>query len=94
MFLTEADIFFISLNIVVFVFSCLYLAAWVMTMLLMTKVAEEKGYGNIKGQLWFIGLFALVFTVPLIVAALPDKTGRTSTSTPPSASPFSDLPEV
>ncbi len=92
MFLTEADIRFIS--VVMMIISILYLAAWIMTMLLMTKVAEEKGYGNIKGQLWFIGLFALVFTVPLIVAALPDKTGRTSTSTPPSASPFSDLPEV
>ncbi len=93
MFLTEADIFFISLNIVVFVFSCLYLAAWVMTMLLMTKVAEEKGYGNIKGRLWFIGLFGFIFTAPLIVAALPDKTGR-AVPTPSPSSFASGLPEL
>ncbi len=75
-------------------FACLYLAAWIMTMLLMTKVAEEKGYGHIKGQLWFIGLFALIFTVPLIVAALPDKTGRTAASKPAASSPTSDLPAL
>lgn len=50
-----------------------YLIAWVFTMQIVTKGAREKGYENLTAKLWFIGLFGLVFTPAIIVAALPDK---------------------
>ena len=56
-----------------------YLAAWALTMGIVTQAAREKGYGNITGKLWFIGLFGLIFTPPIIVAALPDKSSAGAT---------------
>ncbi len=50
-----------------------YLVAWVLTMGIVTKAAKEKGYDDLGGKLWFIGLFGLVFTPAIIVAALPDR---------------------
>ena len=58
--------------VIVLIVCVLYLTAWVMTMLLVTKAARDKGY-HIDGQLWFIGLFGLIFTPGIIVAALPDR---------------------
>ncbi len=58
------------LTIVLFIF---YLVAWVMAMQLITKAAQQKGYNDINGKLWFIGLFGLIVTPAIIVAALPDK---------------------
>lgn len=73
---------FYSLDVVGLVFWALlicYLAAWALTMGLVTQAAREKGYGNITGKLWFIGLFGLIFTPSIIVAALPDKSSARTT---------------
>ncbi|MBQ6523252.1 MAG: hypothetical protein IJI12_01180 [Atopobiaceae bacterium] len=56
-----------------FIFLITYIIAWVLTMQIVTKAAKEKGYDDLGGKLWFIGLFGLIFTPPIIVAALPDK---------------------
>lgn len=55
-----------------------YLLAWYWTMKIVIKAAEDKGYHDdeFRFKMWFIGLFALIFTPPIIVAALPDKAGR------------------
>lgn len=68
----------------------LYLAAWAASMMIITDIADKKGHGDIKGQLWFIGLFGLIVTPALIVIALPDKSnngGSTDTNAP-------DLPKL
>lgn len=56
-----------------FVMCVCYLVAWILAMGIVTKAAKEKGYDNLGGKLWFIGLFGFVFTPAIIVAALPDK---------------------
>lgn len=61
------------LGVVFWIFFICYLVAWVLTMGIVTKAAKEKGYDDIAWKLWFIGLFALIFTAPIVVAALPDK---------------------
>ncbi len=61
------------LQFVFFVLLICYLAAWYMGMQLVTDAARRKGHGDITGKLWFIGLFGLIVTPALIVAALPDK---------------------
>lgn len=61
------------IQVIVLVVAILYLVAWIMTMIIVTRAAREKGYNNLTGKLWFIGLFAMVFTPAIIVAALPDK---------------------
>lgn len=50
-----------------------YIIAWVLAMQLITQTAKEKGYSNLSGKLWFIGLFGLIFTPAIIVSALPDQ---------------------
>ena len=50
-----------------------YLVAWALSMSIVTGAAREKGYTDLNGKLWFIGFFGLMFTPPIIVAALPDK---------------------
>lgn len=50
-----------------------YLVAWVLAMGIVTKAAKEKGYDDLNGKLWFIGLFGFVFTPAIIVSALPDR---------------------
>lgn len=50
-----------------------YFVAWILTMGIVTKAAKEKGYDDLSGKLWFIGLFGFVFTPAIIVSALPDK---------------------
>ena len=60
-------------DIIIIILLILYLVAWFLTMLIVTKAAKEKGYPEITDMLWFIGLFGLIFTPGIIVAALPDK---------------------
>ena len=78
--------FFFIMLIVAF----LYLAAWVVTMLIVTDIAREKGYYDMSGKLWFIGLFGFIVTPCVLVAALPDKKLRENSSAPKS----SELPPV
>ncbi len=47
--------------------------AWILAMRLVSEAAKAKGYGDITGTLWFIGLFGLIVTPAIIVAALPDR---------------------
>ncbi len=61
------------LSVLTIVLFICYLVAWVMAMQLITKAAQQKGYNDINGKLWFIGLFGLIVTPAIIVAALPDK---------------------
>lgn len=66
---------------------------------IVTKAAKEKGYDNLGGKLWFIGLFGFVFTPAIIVAALPDKRVQAglvdSTVAGTSQAPLEDeLPEL
>ena len=68
-----------------FIFFITYIIAWVLTMQIVTKAAKEKGYDNLSGKLWFIGLFGLIFTPPIIVAALPDKKLQSSSDSSTSA---------
>lgn len=49
------------------------LIAWVWAMRLVSEAAIAKGYGDIIRKLWFIGLFGLIVTPAIIVAALPDR---------------------
>lgn len=62
-----------GLFLLILIIAILYIVAWVFTMQIVTKAAREKGYGDITGKLWFIGLFGLIFTPAIIVAGLPDK---------------------
>ena len=55
------------------VFLICYFVSWVLAMGIVTKAAKEKGYDDLGGKLWFIGLFGFVFTPPIIVSALPDR---------------------
>ena len=68
------------------------LVAWVLAMMLITNIAEEKGY-DISGRLWFIGLFGLIVTPAIIVAALPDKK-QNSLSNKTSKSVEEELPAI
>ena len=52
-----------------------YVVAWVFAMQIVTETAKAKGYSDITGKLWFIGLFGLPVTPAIIVSALPDKAG-------------------
>ena len=61
------------LGVIFWIILICYLVAWFLTMIIVTKAAREKGYDDIGGKLWFIGLFGFVFTPAIIVAALPDK---------------------
>ena len=54
----------------------IYFTVWAMSMIIVTGAAKDKGYPDIAVQLWIIGLFGFVFTPAIIVAALPDKSGR------------------
>lgn len=56
--------------------SICYIAAWILTMTIVTQAAKDKGYAHLNGKLWFIGFFGLIFTPGIIVAALPDKAGE------------------
>ena len=58
--------------IVLIILGC-YVVAWVFAMQIATTAAKEKGYGNLAGKLWFIGLFGFIVTPCVLVAALPDK---------------------
>lgn len=63
-------------NIILFIMLCFlicYIAAWVLAMTIITKAAREKGYTELDGKLWFIGLFSTPVCPAVIVAALPDK---------------------
>lgn len=62
--------------VILLILLCLYLAAFIVSMLIVVKAARDKGYTDLSGRLWFIGLFGLIFTPAIIVAALPDKTQR------------------
>ena len=55
------------------------LVAYLLAMELITNIAEEKGY-HISGRLWFIGLFGLIVTPAIIVAALPNKKQNASSN--------------
>jgi hypothetical protein len=57
------------------IFVC-YIVSYVWTTQLAIKAAREKGYEDLDGKFWFIGLFGMVFTPAIIAAALPDKKGR------------------
>ena len=62
--------------ILVLIFLCVYLGAWIVAMLLITRAAREKGYvdeDDVSSQLWFIGLVVTPICPAVIVAALPDK---------------------
>lgn len=60
-------------SFLLFIVPICYLVAWVLAMEIVTKAAKEKGYDNLNGKLWFIGLFGFVFTPAIIVSALPDR---------------------
>lgn len=82
-----------------FLFLVAYLVAWVFTMQLVTMAAKEKGYDNLGGKLWFIGFCGLIFTPPIIVAALPDKKAQSrlvdsTTAGNPQGSLEDELPEL
>lgn len=68
-----------------------YLIATIASLVIVIKAAEDKGYGRLKGWLIFIGLFGLIFTPWLIVAALPDKKAQESTSV---SSTEEELPSI
>ncbi len=68
---------FEGFTILVILLLLFYLIAWALSMSIVANAAKDKGY-RITGQLWFIGLFGFIFTPAIIVAALPDKVGRTS----------------
>lgn len=72
----DAGTGFGSFGIFFFLLMVAYIVSWVLTMGIVTMAAKEKGYDNLGGKLWFIGLFGLVFTPAIIVSALPDKTVR------------------
>jgi hypothetical protein len=55
-----------------------YILAWVWTTQISIEAARAKGYDDLDGKLWFIGLFGFVFTPAIIAAALPDKKGRST----------------
>lgn len=61
------------IQLVFLVFLVCYVAAWYLGMQLIADAARRKGYGDIVGTLWFIGLFGLIVTPAVIVAALPGK---------------------
>lgn len=85
----------IIMIIMIIILLILYLGAWFWSMQIVTKAAEEKGYPDIKGKLWFIGLFGLIFTPGIIVAALPDKRLQQSVSTEAKAAAIdSELPSL
>lgn len=63
-------------TLLLLVLSICYLAAWILTMTIVTQAAKDKGYAHLNGKLWFIGFFGLIFTPDIIVAALPNKTSR------------------
>ena len=75
-----------------------YLMAWALTMGIVTQAAKEKGYDDLTGKLWFIGLFGLIFTPAIIVAALPDKKLQASSSKSADAATvatdFDELPDL
>ena len=83
---------------IIVIYYILYLIAWVLVMQIVTRAAKEKGYEDICGKLWFIGLFGLIFTPPIVVAALPDKRLQDSSSQAASAttggSNFDELPDL
>lgn len=60
-------------GVLFWVFLICYFVSWVLAMGIVTKAAKEKGYDDLGGKLWFIGLFGFVFTPAIIVAALPDR---------------------
>lgn len=81
--------------IIIIILLMLYYVAWFLTMQIVTKAAEEKGYPDITGMLWFIGFFGLIFTPGIIVAALPDKRLQQSFSTEAKAAAIdSELPSL
>lgn len=80
---------FISLAIII-----LYLVAWFLSMQMITSAAEEKGYGEYKGRLWFIGLVGLIFTPAIIVAALPDKEAKKGIADTSPTNIESELPNI
>ena len=75
-----------------------YLMAWAFTMQIVTKAAREKGYDDLGGKLWFIGLFGLVFTPAIIVSSLPDKklqaSSNRSADSAIGATDFGELPDL
>lgn len=75
-----------------------YLVAWVLTMQIVTKAAKEKGYDDLGGRLWFIGLFGLIFTPAIIVSSLPDKKLQASSSksadAATGATDYDELPDL
>lgn len=71
-----------SITFLFWVFFICYLVAWYFSMQIVTKAAAEKGYADLNGKLWFIGLFGLIFTPGIIVAALPDKKVQGLTAVP------------
>ena len=58
---------------ILFCFLICYIAAWWFAMKIITKAAIDKGYNDICGNLWFIGIFATPIFPAVIVAALSDK---------------------
>ena len=71
---------FEALGVIFWLVLVCYILAWVVSMGIVTKAAKEKGYGDLGAKLWFIGLFGVIFTPAIIVAALPDKVGRSVTA--------------
>ena len=69
-----------------------YLVAWVLAMQIVTETAKAKGYSDITGKLWFIGLFGLIVTPAIIVSALPDKNVARVLGAPEAAE--DELPEI
>lgn len=53
--------------------SICYLGAWACAMFIIASIADEKGRSDLKGQLWFIGLFATPIAAGIIAAALPER---------------------
>ena len=82
----------LGMVIAIIVVICVIIA-WFMAMFIITDIAEEKGYEYLKKFLWFIGLFGLIFTPAIIVAALPDKKQNAS-SNKTSKSVEEELPAI
>lgn len=58
------------------------------------RAARDKGYEDLEGTLWFLGIFATVIAPLLVVAALPDKRLREALTNNNVVAPKDELPAI